>query len=223
MGGEDGIAHGLQAVLGAEGGLTAGSTIVRETSSPPFQIKRFQARARLPLRTLPKFAPGNEWAEGTTPGARLTVAKGRPVSSAAIGAGKTKWVCDENVVRGCLGEQRGEDMIEAGRDGAMHERVQRDESAPFHREHVGVIADEVLARRLAGGDEAQAGGLRFRGPVGVADERDLVPAREEAAAEGEEGMQVAVRAPGGEKPAHLLHLPAVIDRRYIIQMRAAAG
>jgi len=63
---------------------------VREIRPPHAQIKRFHARPGTLVRALPKLAPGKVYAEGTTPGARLTVANGLPVSSAAIGAGKTK-------------------------------------------------------------------------------------------------------------------------------------
>ena len=118
------------------------------------------------------------------------------------GRGKNEVVRDEDVVRGRSAQERGEDVVEAGRDGAMHERMERDEAAPFHREDIGVLGHEVFARRFASRDEAQSGDFSFRCPVGMADERDLVPAREQPASQGEEGVQIAVRTPGGEKETH---------------------
>ena len=99
------------------------------------------------------------------------------------GRGEDEVMRDDDVVRGRLGEQRGEDVVEAGGNGVLDEGVERDEATPFHGENVGMLRDEVLTRRFAGGDEAQAGDLRLRGPVGMPDERYLVSAREQAAAQ----------------------------------------
>ncbi|MEI9998074.1 MAG: hypothetical protein WDO13_02330 [Verrucomicrobiota bacterium] len=95
---------------------------------------------------------------------------------------KAEVVRDDDVVRRRLGQQRGQRGLEAGRDRALQQRLQRDEPAPLHREHAGVVADEILARRLVAGDKAQPGRRGVRRPVGMADERDRVPARLQPAA-----------------------------------------
>jgi hypothetical protein len=70
--------------------LTSGSICAPAASRPAAQINRFTPRPISPALPASKCVPGRAKADGTTPGARLTVAHGSPVNSAAIGAEKTK-------------------------------------------------------------------------------------------------------------------------------------
>ena len=98
---------------------------------------------------------------------------------------------DHRVVLGCLGQKRFQNIIETGRNGLVHQSVKRNESGPFHRKHFGIFADEIHPQLLTGGNKAESGPFGLRSPVGMSNQRHLMPASQQASPQGEKGMEIA--------------------------------
>jgi hypothetical protein len=166
---------------------------------PALQMNRLRARASGPRPALPNCAPGRDQAEGITPGASVTVAHGLRAKREVVG--------DDDVMLRHLIAKRSQQRREAGGDDLARQRTQRRNAAPAGREDFGMLAQQIAARRLVGRDKRQAGLRGVLAPLGMADQRHLVPTGDETAAEREKRMKVAARAPRTQQPAHGVSAP----------------